>query len=597
MDEIAPTIEQLIKKSNGVLKTKEKVLAVWPSHSGVHTIGSDYAKRYHFSVLNIVVSEQMAVDIVEHAKAVLGEGLVKKIEDAETEGCVVTVSIKMLSKHPEMLQGIKERNFDIAVFYDAHRMLGKSYVEAVEELMGVKSIRKKLAVSPTPFRDDGMGLGAFFGEIAYYSDIIEHIKCGLMQRFSVQERDAEVSDSLVHHFCSDGKQTIIYASSVKETEAINAMLTSNGIRSSLLLSAMKRKDEDEVIAHFANGSIQVICTYGVMAERSESVYANRVILLRNVTSTSYLAQIINAAIYRKSNEVLEVIDLFSNDIVTRLKEMRNAFSYDVVERKENNYVPKKRDPITLENVDSDDIDAALSERVSQMLVDVGEWFVLPLGFVKSFIIISKQLKHAELITEKDVLQLPFERSDVEGFEQWIEAILQQYKDEKSFEKLYSKRNAGASEVQQFYINQFVEHDIVSDSVGDDGYSASAAMSYGFYTANRRHIKLEYKKGEKHEYKQRIKVETDGSIVGALSIEDVVKAFAEKRVYVESKRHYKLFLEVSKAVQEGRKIDYSSSGDVHHIEGFTYTKQEAEESILLRTMEGYCFKYNLLGGEG
>jgi len=582
-----PTIEALSHACNSVLKKSDKALAVWPSYAGIHRIGVDYACLYGFSVLNVVASEHIATDIES-----LGKEKIWHLGDSPVKGGVCVISIQKLSKHPELMEEIRKAQLDLVLFFDAHKMLGKSYEPAVTQLLKMKNIRKKLAISPTPFRDDGMGLGAFFGNIAYYSDVLEQMRCGLMRRISVQERDAEANNTLITHFCNEQKQTIIYTSSASEARRINIMLGENGIASALLLSSMKRKSIDDTIASFVSERVRVVCNYGVMAERSESSSAQRVMLLRNITSTSYLSQIINAAVWPKESSKVEIVDLFGNDVIGRLKQMRSAFTFEVVERKDRVSSEKKGAEATLEDTAFKELPIVPDSEAKKLLVDVGDYYILPLGFSKRFCLFTKSLSVCEIIDEEKIEKIGTTYLDAAGFSVWLKSFVEANKDVKTYEVLLGKKKSNPSAVQRFYIEQLVAKDIIDDALPGDGYSASAAMTYGFYTAKKRHIKLDYMQGDKRQSNHRIKIENDGSVIGAISVEEVLAAFGEKRVYIESKRLYRLFVEMHKVVSEGRKINYDTSGDVHRIETFTYTVQESIDIPLLRSIEGFCLKHNI-----
>jgi len=601
------TIDTLIQEANKKLKTSSKVLCVWPSHLGEHKVGVHYATKYKFNVLNIMMSETM----IDKGRALALEELneddvhiIKNTKDIR-KGCSF-ITIKLLSSHKEIQDRLIECSYDLCVFYDAHKLLGRSYLSTIQTLLNNKNIRKSLAISATPFRDDGMGLGSFFGEIGFYYDITMAMQEKNMRMAQYSSVDNEYSEQLDRYktilniLSQEAKATIIYCKSSEDVTSLCQYLRTQNISVREISSSYTKAQEDVVLEDFKYNRIDVLCNYGVMNERIESRYTDRIILSRNITSLAYYAQVLTSAAKDIKRGDLEIIDLFNNEVITNLNTMRENFSFKKVDQKlvakekvnkKHKELPALNDEIT--NTYSYSINE-LDIKMRSELVSIGEYFVIPLGYVKRFLLISNNFTSVWQINKNEITNITKPLPTIQSLELWIKEQIKKYKDDKSYNKLYESMKDKPSEKQLFYVSQFIELKIITTQKKWNRYEAAAVMSYGFYTAFKDNIKLNF--SENSSSNKRYTIEENGSVVGAKNISDVIDAFIDNRVYIKAKKLYVLFKNIEKYKIKKEPIPTKKVENIYYIGDYKYTDDDKNNFPIINLIEGYCLKYNILGDE-
>lgn len=119
-----------------------------------------------------------------------------------------------------------------------------------------------------------------------------------------------VKDKIVNHSM---KHFLVFTTSVKEAVRIREALTAEGVCSEVVSSDTNKKDREQIIKYFKDGSIKAVINFGTMTTGFDFPELDCVILARPTQSVALYQQMIGRVIRIAPNKkIAKVIDLCGN---------------------------------------------------------------------------------------------------------------------------------------------------------------------------------------------------------------------------------------------------------------------------------------------
>ena len=266
-------------------------------------------------------------------------GLVKGgVKDFDKQVVISTIQSAIV---PKTLQELKDQNFKLCIYDEAHRAGADSARSVLKEL-GFMDDPKKLLVgfSATPFRTDSKGLGEVFSKTVYVKNIKELIKLGFLCKPKGLRIKADLDLSVTK--TADGDFTSTSLASVMDTDAMNEFVVKSfidnaserkalcfsvtvdhakhlseefnkrGISSAMVCGATPQAERDKILDDFAYGSTQVLTNCTVLTEGYDCSKIDCVIVAKPTLSKGLFQQMAGRGLRLYPNKKDCLIMLFSS---------------------------------------------------------------------------------------------------------------------------------------------------------------------------------------------------------------------------------------------------------------------------------------------
>ena len=204
---------------------------------------------------------------------------------------------------------------DLIIIDEAHRSLSNTYIK----LINLYSKSLIVGLTATPIRSDGVGLGSIYShmvkapgikeltrlgsliEAVYYSPSIPDLKgIGLIAgdynakelsgRMNLPKLVGDVVRTWKH--IGNGKQTLVFASSVKHSKNLCETFIDSGVSAAHLDGQTPTKERVQILKDFDTGKVTVICNCMVLTEGFDAPKAQVCVLARPTRSLGLYIQMV-----------------------------------------------------------------------------------------------------------------------------------------------------------------------------------------------------------------------------------------------------------------------------------------------------------------
>lgn len=248
-------------------------------------------------------------------------GIVKSQENDHQGKDVVVASVQTLSQKKRLAEFTPER-FGFLVCDEAHHSPSQSYLKIFNSLGFLEDRPDKLllGVTATPFRGDGIGLGAVFQKIVYQRSILAMVRDGyLVDLKGLQVKtNTDISDVQVVRGDFDEKElegvlntanrneiivrayldhasdrkAVAFTVGVQHAKDLADMFNSSGVPAKALSGSTPEGERKKILSAFRAGEIRVITNAAVLTEGWDEPSVDCVLMCRPTRSKVLYTQII-----------------------------------------------------------------------------------------------------------------------------------------------------------------------------------------------------------------------------------------------------------------------------------------------------------------
>lgn len=265
---------------------------------------------------------------------------------------ITVASIQTLASE-ERLAKYDPQDFKLIIIDEAHHSAANSYINILNHFNAGKADTKVAVVgfSATLTRHDGKSLMSSMDHIVYHKGLTEMIKDGWLcdAKFTTVKNEfadlstvstyagdystaslskilnSDESNDLIlrtylkydqqHNF----KSTILFGVDVQHVMDLCKLFNSNGVHSEFVSGKTKKRDREQILQNFKNGTLPVIMNCGVFTEGTDIPNIDCVLLARPTKSRGLLLQMIGRGLRKHEGKsfchVIEFISL-KGDLVS-----------------------------------------------------------------------------------------------------------------------------------------------------------------------------------------------------------------------------------------------------------------------------------------
>lgn len=218
-----------------------------------------------------------------------------------------------------MVQSGISGNFGSIIIDEGHHVCAAKYREIISKYKDQKII----ALTATPYRLDGLGLGSCgFSKIIIGPDIYQLTNNGSLCPAKVYVPVSESTISWTIRSTSDlisktnFKKGIVYCKSVKEAVALSEELLKKGISASSIDGEMDQSERSKIFDGFVTGNTSILCNHTIFTEGIDIPVIDLIVLNRHTHSRCLWKQMIGRGLrnYPGKNECT-ILDLAGNSVV------------------------------------------------------------------------------------------------------------------------------------------------------------------------------------------------------------------------------------------------------------------------------------------
>ena len=622
-------ISTAISQINKALKDKNSTLISIPYYIGFEEISFFYYQKYNKSTLILVESEELLERIETMIKSnELNEKVMFFNRDHKHKevGNLTLSSIKSFSNN-FLSSAIFEKYksyFDITIIFEANHFVSNSNQDAMQK---IKKLSKKiLGVTTMVYRSDNISLKSYFDNISYMQTIDDAIKSGALLEYGIEKTESIVDEKVQERVIDDVQRIasknkdyslIVYLPSLKMCDETEKILRDRGYAVSTINSKMNTDTKRKIEHYFIKGEYKILLNYAHAIHRQNLNIATDIIIARRIFSPDAIYGILNSLLLKSDidkRSVLRVYDYY--DSVKAFKEldlMSSFYTENIHEANASSVVKrenKKRDTdrkIVNIDIEHSDKDLEMSKIfVENYAAKVGNKYYLSVGFGNKLIEINsakRELKEHNIDSRfyaniyvygkekvKLLLSDPLKKPNSIYDYVDIEELIIKNIDEKDKATLERMLESEISDRQYEILEELKGVDVISDKEINNVSSmqqVSSLISYGFFMAAKSKIKLDISSSKKN---KKAVLHADGvASKDVKSIEELIEKFKDGALYVESKRHYVLLLELVKLLDSDMlESNIILEGPSRKIGNFKYKDYTNDDTIdmFLFAVENY-----------
>ncbi|MBI5135806.1 MAG: DEAD/DEAH box helicase family protein [Nitrospirae bacterium] len=213
-------------------------------------------------------------------------------------------------------------DIDLLVVDEAHHVAADSYRRVIDRVRDKNPAARIYGVTATPQRGDGKGLREVFDNVADQITLGELVRSGHLVRprtfvidvgaqdalkrvrrtasdFDMREVEAvmnrkPINDAVVHHWRekAEGRQTIVFCSTVAHAQAVCNTFEANGIGAVLIHGDLHSDERKARLAEYESGLARVVVNVAVLTEGYDYTPTSCVALLRPSSYKSTMIQMV-----------------------------------------------------------------------------------------------------------------------------------------------------------------------------------------------------------------------------------------------------------------------------------------------------------------
>jgi superfamily II DNA or RNA helicase len=218
-----------------------------------------------------------------------------------------------------MAQGEIAGSFDAIIIDEGHHVCAAQYREIIAQHPAAKII----ALTATPYRLDGVGLGSCgFSKIIHGPDAYDLTENGTLCRVRVfipksEETAAWSPDAAAQRIKRTAfTKGIAFCRSVTEAQQLAKLLTASGIRSASVDGNTHRDKRAAAFRAFSSGKLRVLCNHTIFTEGVDVPSVDLVVLNRHTLSRCLWKQMIGRGTRNAPGKTeCVVLDLAGNGVL------------------------------------------------------------------------------------------------------------------------------------------------------------------------------------------------------------------------------------------------------------------------------------------
>lgn len=241
---------------------------------------------------------------------------------------------------------------DLIIFDESHHIASSQYQALYERFPRAQII----GLTATPWRLDGLGLGAWFEDMVQGPSVSDLMERGALSDYklfapstpdvssvakqggdyktndlnALMNKSTITGDAVAHYQrLAPGKQAVAFCCSIEHSQDVAAEFRAAGIVAEHVDGQMDHGTRDDVIARFSRGDIRILSNASLLGEGFDVPAIEAVILLRPTASLSlHLQQIGRALRPAKGKEYATILDHAGNSERHGLPDEERDWSLD-----------------------------------------------------------------------------------------------------------------------------------------------------------------------------------------------------------------------------------------------------------------------------
>lgn len=218
-----------------------------------------------------------------------------------------------------MAQSIVSGCYENIIIDEGHHVAAAQYRKILSEY----SNSKVIALTATPYRLDGVGLGSCgFSKIIHGPDIYKLTETGELCPVRVFIPRSEHTAAWLPKAASKRiaettfKKGIVYCRSVKEAAELATLMTEAGIPSESIDGDTSKKSREDIFQEFIKGGTRLLCNHTIFTEGTDVPCVDLVVLNRHTHSRGLWKQMIGRGTRNANGKVIcTILDLAGNGVL------------------------------------------------------------------------------------------------------------------------------------------------------------------------------------------------------------------------------------------------------------------------------------------
>jgi len=206
--------------------------------------------------------------------------------------------------------------FDNVIIDEGHHVTSDQY----RQILSMNNKSKVIALTATPYRLDGVGLGSCgFSKIVYGYDILKLTQLNVLCPVKVFVNATENSTSWNCEDCAAEikkhtfKKCLVFCRSVHDAKITSKNLNKLGFKARYIHAETDAKERQEAIQQLKNGKINIICNHTILTEGVDIPEIDLIVLNRHTQSRALWMQMNGRGLrVHESKKFCKVLDLAGN---------------------------------------------------------------------------------------------------------------------------------------------------------------------------------------------------------------------------------------------------------------------------------------------
>lgn len=313
---------------DAVLKARKenitRQLVVLPTGSGKTLLFCAVARSLGAPTLVLAHRDELVRQAADKFAMVWPEasvGVVKAQENCHEGRDVVVASVQTISR-PKRLAEFGPGRFGFLVVDEAHHAAAASYLSVIRALgfMGGDPEKLLLGVTATPFRGDGVGLGAVFQKIVYQRSILSMVRAGYLVDFrglavgtgtdlsgvrevagdfdeselegvlNTANRNEIIVKAYLDHASS--RKAVAFTAGVRHARDLAGAFREAGVPAEAVTADTPEGERRRILSAFRSGDVRVLTNCGVLTEGWDEPSLDCILMCRPTKSKALYVQVI-----------------------------------------------------------------------------------------------------------------------------------------------------------------------------------------------------------------------------------------------------------------------------------------------------------------
>ena len=322
---LRPRQKDFVERSLSALLTHGNALGVAPTGAGKTILFSEIVGR-HISATGaktLVLAHRDELTSQNETKFLrVNPNITTSIFDARSKSWAGQATFAMVQTL-SLAENLKTLpKIDLAVIDEAHHAAADTYRKIIDKVLELNPKCLILGLTATPNRSDGKGLREVFSNVCDQITLGELIRAGHLvpprtfvldvgvkdQLSNVREAGADfdmnavdqimnkrpINEAVVEQWKEkgEGRQTVVFCSTVKHAEAVTDSFLKEGIKAASITGELHTSVRKQILEQYSMGEVQVLVNVQVLTEGWDHPPTSCVVLLRPSSAKSTMIQMV-----------------------------------------------------------------------------------------------------------------------------------------------------------------------------------------------------------------------------------------------------------------------------------------------------------------